>query len=116
MRQSNYVEFKRKREIGEILSDTFKFLRGNFKIIFRLLAKTAGIPFLLFIAASAYNVYATYNSPAFDFTNPYGIFNSGASIISALIVYFMIFIYLSFLYSGMMALVGSYIKNKGTII
>lgn len=112
---SNYIEFKRKREIGEILSDTFKFLRGNIKVIFRILMKTAGIPFILFLAASVYNTYSTLNSPAYDISNPYSIYGSGDAIISALIVYLMIFIYLSFLYAAVMALVGSYVKNNGVI-
>ncbi len=111
----NYIEFKKKREIGEILSDTFKFFRGNVKVIFRVLLKTAGIPFILFIAASVYNTYSTLNSPIYDFTNPFGVFDAGTAIVGVFITYLMIFIYLSFLYSGMMALVDSYIKNQGTI-
>ncbi|MFT5738606.1 MAG: hypothetical protein ACI9SG_002963, partial [Maribacter sp.] len=43
--KSNYIEFKKQRELGEILSDTFAFFRNEFKLFFTIFFKIVG-PFL----------------------------------------------------------------------
>lgn len=43
---SEYIEFKKQRELGEILSDTFAFLRAQFKPFFSTYLKIVG-PYLL---------------------------------------------------------------------
>lgn len=47
----NYIEFKKKRELGDILSDTFAFLRNQFKPFFNTYFKIVG-PFLLVMLLS----------------------------------------------------------------
>jgi hypothetical protein len=42
---SNYIEFKKQRELGEILSDTFAFFRNEFKPFFTTFFEIVG-PFL----------------------------------------------------------------------
>ena len=59
---TNYIEFKRKREMGDIIADTFKFLRRNSKAVFTILAKTAGIPFVIFVIAQGYYTYISFSS------------------------------------------------------
>lgn len=46
-----YVEFRKKRELGDVISDTFKFLRTNAKPLFKVLVRTCIIPFILLIVA-----------------------------------------------------------------
>jgi len=43
---TEYIEFKKKRELGEVLSDTFAFLRSQFKPFFNTFFKIVG-PYLL---------------------------------------------------------------------
>ena len=43
---TEYIEFKKKRELGEVLSDTFAFLRSQFKPFFTTFFKIVG-PYLL---------------------------------------------------------------------
>lgn len=115
--QSQYINFKRKRELGEIITDTFKFLRRNYKPIFRNMFKIVGIPFVLFIAASAYNAQSSFGESAlFDITNPYGVFDSATVIVSALAVYLFLFIFLTFMNATVMSIVKSYIANEGEIV
>ncbi len=116
MTTATTIEFKRKREIGEIIGDTFKFLRRNFKQVSVLLIKTAGIPFLLLIAGTVYNSYSSMTIDFGDFSNPFAIFRSTDVILSSVIVYFFLFIYFSFLYAGILSIIKSYIKNDGVII
>ena len=34
---NNYINFKRQRELGEVISDTFKFLRENYRLLFKMI-------------------------------------------------------------------------------
>lgn len=55
MQNSEFINFRRERELGEILTDTFKFLRLNYKDLWKVFYKVVG-PFLLLLIA----VYALY--------------------------------------------------------
>jgi len=115
--QNQYINFKRKRELGEVITDTFKFLRRNFKTYFKVLFKIIGIPFILFIAATIYNSYLTLSNGAiFDVTNPLASFNTVGILISTLILYFAIFLFFSFLHAGTSSIIKSYILHEGQII
>jgi len=46
MENNNYIEFKKERDLGSIISDTFKFIRENWKEYFTTIIKIAG-PFIL---------------------------------------------------------------------
>jgi len=48
---NEYIEFKKQRELGDILSDTFAFLRSQFNPFFRTFFKIVG-PFLLIMMIS----------------------------------------------------------------
>ena len=115
--QNNCINFKRKRELGEIITDTFKFLRRNFKAIFRNLFKIAGLPFVIFIAASAYNAQSSLgNESLFNPTNPFSLFDSTTVIISTLLVYVTLFLFITFLNTGIISIIKSYVTNEGQII
>lgn len=49
--KNNYIEFKKQRELGEILSDTFAFLRDQFKPFIAVFFKIVG-PYLLVMMIS----------------------------------------------------------------
>lgn len=53
-----YIQFKQERELGEILSVIFKFLRENYKILAKMLLKYSGPAFVLLVAAIAYYSWA----------------------------------------------------------
>lgn len=46
METTNYIEFKKERDLGAIVNDTFKFLRENWKPYLNAIIKIAG-PFIL---------------------------------------------------------------------
>lgn len=56
---NEYIEFKKQRELGDILSDTFAFLRSQFKPFFTTFFKIVG-PYLLvmMICLAAYMYFA----------------------------------------------------------
>lgn len=115
MNTSTYIEFRKKREIGTIISDTFRFLRSNFKVLLSVFFKTAGIPFILLVAAAFYNSSSTLKFSPEDFGNPFAAFSNPEAILSTIVLYIMMFIYFIFLYAGVLSSVKSYIKNEGVI-
>ncbi len=112
---NKYIEFKKKRELGDILSDTFAFLRQEGKSLFSVLIKTCGIPFVLLLLASAYYTYASSN--LFD-TVSIGngqMFNSGAMIISLLLMLAALLAFYGLLFGSVLHYLKAYIDNKGTV-
>lgn len=115
--QNHFINFKRKRELGEIITDTFKFLRRNYKPIFRNLFKIVGIPFLIFVLATAFNANTSFgNDNLFNATDPFSAFDSMSVIATTLLVYLTVFIFLTFLHAAMMSIIKSYVDNEGQII
>ncbi|WP_114747861.1 hypothetical protein [Pleomorphovibrio marinus] len=57
---TNRISLRSERELGAILSDGFTFLKENIKPIFRILYKTALLPFLLLLVAVG--ITSTYGS------------------------------------------------------
>ncbi|GAB5472141.1 MAG: hypothetical protein Mars2KO_02400 [Maribacter sp.] len=57
-----YIEFKKKRELGDILSDTFAFLRNEFKPFFNTFLKIVGPYLLVMVICMALYMYFAGNS------------------------------------------------------
>jgi len=62
---NEYIEFKKQRELGEILSDTFAFLRTQFKPFFNTFFKIVGPYLLIMIICLGLYIYYIGN----DFNN-----------------------------------------------
>tara|TARA_R110002050_G_scaffold109796_4_gene221157 strand:- start:2941 stop:3825 length:885 start_codon:yes stop_codon:yes gene_type:complete len=56
---NHYIELKKKRELGDILSDTFAFLRSQFKPFFSTFLKIVG-PYLLIMLISYGFYFSTF--------------------------------------------------------
>lgn len=70
MYNNNYVELKRERDLGAIISDTFKFLRLEWKPLFSILLKMALIPVLVNFVLAIYDASDTLtNTSANPFSN-----------------------------------------------
>lgn len=115
MNQS-YIQFKKQRELGDILSDTFKFFRENFKPLFKIIFKTAGPIFILLALSLGFYTYWTA-----DLTSP-GMFrfegleeNLLYIGIAYLFLIVSMFAYFGMLYSSILNYIKNYIQNNGTI-
>ena len=60
---NNYINFKRQRELGEVISDTFKFLRENYRLLFKMIFKIAGPAFVVLVLAMGYYYYIGGSQP-----------------------------------------------------
>ncbi|WP_103070045.1 hypothetical protein [Aquimarina sediminis] len=112
---NNHIEFKKKRELGDILTDTFAFLRQNGKSLLSILVKTSGIPFLLLLLASAYYTHASAN--VFD---PISIrngnmLNSGAIIIALFSMLATLLVFYGILFGTVLHYIKVYIDTRGNV-
>lgn len=107
-----YIEFKKQRELGEILSDTFKFIRENYKNAFKLFFKLVGPAFLLLVAAVTYYAWATLGGGLFSAN---GI-DSSNFIISAGLLFLAYILYFACMTGTVNHMILSYIHNNGKII
>ena len=86
--KADYIEFKKQRELGEILSDTFGFLRSEFKPFFTTYFKIVGPFLLVMILAMACYMYYAGNSFSLIYLDSSSQVNNLAIIFSIALVYF----------------------------
>ncbi|WP_103865443.1 hypothetical protein [Aquimarina sp. I32.4] len=112
---NNYIEFKKKRELGDILTDTFAFLRNNGKTLLSVLMKTSGIPFVLLILASAF-----YTHISTSFLDPVRLSNNevtnmGMFAIALFTMFTTLLIFYGLLCGTVLHFIKAYIDNKGRV-
>ncbi len=112
---TKYIEFKKKRELGDILTDTFAFLRQEGKSLFSVIVKTCGVPFILLLLASAYYTYAS--SSLFDpvSISRGGMFNSGAVIIALILMLIALLAFYGLLFGSVLHYIKVYVSGQGTV-
>jgi len=115
---NNYINFKKERDLGAIISDTFAFVREEYKTIFRLYLKHVGWLLLLIVAASAYYQYESL-SITVDLTEP-GSQNELIDLFASAGLAVLILSIVSLAYSALSILtinsiIKSYVKNQGEI-
>lgn len=112
---NQYIEFKKQRELGDILSDTFAFLRNEFKPFTTTFFKIVG-PYLL-IMMIALAIYMYYIGDSFSLL----MFNTDAApnvalmlLIGGLYVVSIIVVY-TMAQSTVLHYIRSYANGKGII-
>ena len=108
--QNQYIQFKKQRELGEIISVTFKFLRENYKALFKSITQVVAPTFILLIAALAYYTYTVAGSPLAAMEG-----NSGEFLISFFILAVTLLLFYASLYGTILHYIKSYIENKGSV-
>ncbi|WP_439131639.1 hypothetical protein [Polaribacter sp.] len=115
----DFVNFKKVRGLGDMLSDTFKFLRSEWQPFFITIIKIAIVPVIIAVAAAIYFlIESSYfysgilnvneSEPNFNF-NFSGIFLPLlAIVVSYLIAYALVTV-------ASLSYIKSYIKNKGIV-
>ena len=105
------IYFKKQRELGDILSDTFKFLRLEYKPLFKALMRNAAIPFIILIAISAY-----FNTLISDFSElTSGNFDVSVMLLAILGMFIALLFYYAILYGTILNYIKLYIQNDGNV-
>ncbi|MDR6300862.1 hypothetical protein [Mesonia maritima] len=122
MEQTNYINFKKERELGEVISDTFAFIRQNYKVLFQIYTKVLWPVLLLMLLAICYYTYITLNlgediMSLSGSTNPSsGMFSAFSGIfLASFVLLIASWFYYTFLYGSYQYAVNSYIENNGEI-
>ncbi len=113
--KTNYIEFKKQRELGDVLSDTFTFFRNEFKPFFNTFFKIVG-PFLVVMIATLvlYLYFAgdSLNLMVFDYDM------DAENLVTTAVVGFLYIVSLVAVYTMSQSTVLHYIKSyangKGT--
>lgn len=79
----SFIEFKRERDLGTVISDTFKFFRLEWRGLLSVLMTTSLIPFILVFVLSIYNGIEAADHIE---ENPFGIQFSTLTILTYLAV------------------------------
>lgn len=103
----NYIELRKKRDLGEILSDTFAFARINSKPLFNILLKTTGIFFLINVLFSGYYQYTNLNRLVTE--------DLAAFSISLLLLTLGSVLYYASATSSIFSFMQQYLDTKGTV-
>ena len=110
-----YIEFKKQRELGEILSDSLAFIRNQFKPFFNTILRIVGPYLLVMLISLGFYYYFIGDLATFDVESSNDFFNP----IMMVLVFFIFFVSIIAAYVMAQATVLFYIKsyanNKGVI-
>ena len=119
MNDNNFIEFNKKRDLGAIISDTFKFITTEWKPFLGTILKSAIIPIFVAIGAMIYYVMSSTTvfgdiASTTNFNNPFDLDFSellipGFIFMSAYLVAYALVTVAALSY------IKSYITNKGVV-
>jgi hypothetical protein len=113
---SRLIEFKKQRELGDVLTDSFGFIRAEFKPFITAILKISGLYLLLFLIAIVFYIYSTDNM--FDFGISQDITQlKNLPLMFGSIFMFMFFGLLAYTFanSAVLHYIKSYINNDGQV-
>lgn len=112
---SQPIEFRKQRELGDIITDTFKFLRQNFKPLFKDIFKITGPVFVILILAIGYYSYLGMDIMSNPFLNDSSEVNIETYFISLFILFSSLFAFYILLYNTVLHYIKSYMENMGQV-
>lgn len=110
MHNHQFIQFKKQRELGDIINITFKFIRENYRELFQNIYQIVGPYFILMVAAVAYYTYTVSGSPLTAFADGAGSFIIAFFILSAAVLLFY-----AALYGTILHFIKNYIENNGIV-
>lgn len=112
-----YIEFKKQRDFGALLSDTFNFIRNEFKPFMKTVLTISAPALILFIIAMSFYTYVAgdifdfglYGNSTFNDSNLFLIFSS------ALLYMVSLVLVLIFISTSTLHYIKSYIENSSQV-
>ncbi len=110
------LQFKKQRELGDILTDTFKFIRLQGKDLFTLILKITGPALVILILSYVYYMYATLGSFENIFIQASSFEGFAANVIlSVILMIFAMIAFYTLLHCTVLCYIQSYINNDGVV-
>lgn len=112
---NEFIQFKKSRELGKIITDIFKFLRYSYKVLFGLIFRIAGPALVLLVLAYVFYLESTMGM--FDPYSPNNNFDDGllGLFISLMVLLLTGGLYFALLYGTVLCSIKSYVNNNGVI-
>lgn len=116
MQNRPYIEFKKQRELGEILSDTFNFVRLEFKSFFGTFIKIVG-PYLLVLVLfiGGYFYYLNSLVSYINIESEFAAFDAITMLFLFLGLFVSSICFLITSKASVLFYIKSYIENKGSV-
>ena len=112
--------FRKERDFGEIITDSFSFFSQNYKTILQIFLKYVGPFVILTVLGNVYYQYKTgdlFSDLSVMAGNPDSFFNAFQDNLLALVLFFFSAIISSVaMYAVILHIIKSYVKNNGQII
>lgn len=112
---NEYINFKRERDLGELITDTFKFLRENYKQVFKLIFRIAGPVFLILVLALSYYSYITRETIGSPLLSESFEGNLSQLFLASFILLCSILAFYVLLQGVVLNYIRSYVENKGSV-
>lgn len=113
MNQTPYIEFKKQRELGDILTDAFGFIRHQFKPFFGTFFKIVGPYLLVMLIAYGFYFYAIGDIMAFNIETSNQAFGPFMILIALFLFLVSIFVCYAMAQATVLYYIRSYANNKG---
>lgn len=110
------INFKKQREIGSILTDIFKFIRLNWKLLFGLILKIAGPALLIMLAAYVFYMKSIFGGlDIFQSLGSLDFFSLNV-VLSLLVLMVSGIVYYALLNGVVLHYIKSYVANNGVVV
>ena len=108
------LQFKKQRDLGSMITDTFAFIRKNYKQLFSIVLKTAGPALIIVVIAYIYYNKSVSSSMLGNTYFSEGLF-VGNFFLALAILLISGMVYNSLFYGTIIYYVKSYIENDGNV-
>ncbi len=112
--EKQYIEFKKKRELGEILNDTFAFLRSQFKPLMTTFFKIVGPYLLVMLLAVGFYLYSFGSLMGDGITDNLGAFETVSALLAILVLLVSAIASYTLSQSTILYYIKSYTNGKGS--
>ncbi|RKE92245.1 hypothetical protein [Ichthyenterobacterium magnum] len=111
-----FIELKKQREFGDILADTFAFLRSEFKPLLKTITNIAGPYIVLFLIALVFYIYIVGDQFSFDLNSDVFPYQNPLAMVAAYLLYLVAAILAyTFTTSATLFYIKSYTDNQGQV-
>lgn len=112
---TNKINFQKRRDLGEIITDTFGFLRENLKPLSKAIFKITGPVFLILLLALSYYSYLGMDLMENSIFEMAEEMSSEMYLISLFILGAAIFAFYILLYATILHYIKSYVEHDGVV-
>lgn len=109
------INFRRQRELGDVITDTFKFIRQEFKPLFKAIFKITGPVFVILLMAIGYYSYLGMDLLGNPFLNDSPDINIEMYLIALFILFSSLLAFYVLLYNTVLQYIKSYMANEGMV-